>query len=196
MIKIGLTGGIGSGKTVVAKMFEQENIPVLYADEIGRDLVDKGQPALEKIVEHFGKTILLDNGHLNRPKLRKMIFEEYKDKEWIENLLHPLIKNQLIEQTKKLEKKYCIIEVPLLLETDFKDLVDLILIVDCDEDTQINRVMKRDGISKIEAQNMIKSQLSRSDRLKYADEVILNESNLEDLQESVNLLIKKYQKLP
>ena len=174
MLKIGLTGGIGCGKTTVAKIFEHLNIPVIDADEIAHQLVAIGQPALAGIRQVFGADCINPDGSLNRKKLRDVIFSDRQQKQKLEALLHPLVYQAIQTQLAQLHAPYCIISIPLLFETDMTALVDRILVVDCPVKTQIERVQQRDNITIDRIRAIIDSQASRTYRKTHADDVIDN----------------------
>lgn len=192
---IGLTGGMGSGKSTVAKCFRELNIKVLDTDQIAHALVIPGQPAFQAIVEHFGVNVLQTNGTLNRGKLRSIIFESYPERQWLEQLLHPLIKQAILEETALIPpEKYIVIEIPLLFEANFQEMVDRVLVVDCDEKLQIERVNRRDGMNDA-TQAILKTQIPRTTRLAHAHDVILNEGSIEELKKKVLNLHLYYHEL-
>ena len=189
---IGLTGGIGSGKTAVSDIFEKLGIGVVDADLASRVVVEKGKPSLEEIVKHFGQGILSEEGELDRAKLREIIFNSDEEKNWLESLLHPAIAKQIQEELKASSSPYTILVSPLLLETNQKDFCNKVLVVDVPVETQIERTLKRDGVSLEQVQSIIKAQISRDKRLELADEVIVNDKNLEDLQLAVSKLHQQF----
>ncbi len=189
---IGLTGGIGSGKTEVSNRFKALGIKIVDADIIARDVVTKGSVALLKISQYFDDSILLDDGNLDRNKLRNIIFLDDAKKHWLESLLHPIIHKELTLQLKIFTSSYVILSSPLLLETQQKSLVNCVLVVDCDLETQINRAMRRDGSDKKIIKAIIRKQISRKDRLFYADDIINNTGELVNLDQEVLALHKKY----
>ena len=182
---IGLTGGIGSGKTAVSETFEDLGITVVDADLASRVVVEKGKPCLEKIAEHFGEDILNENSELDRAKLREIIFNSSEEKNWLESLLHPAIAGQIQDELKASTSAYTILVSPLLLETNQKEFCSKVLIVDVPVEVQVDRTLKRDGVSEEQVQSIIKSQISREARLELADEIIMNDGNLEDLKLAV-----------
>ena len=188
---VGLTGGIGSGKTAVSDCFEELGIVIVDADLASRVVVEKGKPCLEQISERFGQDILNEAGELDRAKLREIIFNSDEEKEWLESLLHPAIARQIQEELKASTSLYSILVSPLLLETGQKDYCDKVLVVDVPVETQVERTLKRDGVSEEQVQSIIKAQISRQNRLELADEVIINDGSLEDLQLVVKQLHKK-----
>lgn len=193
--KVGLTGGIGSGKTVVAAMFAGHGIPVIDADAIVRDLTAPGKPVLQEISKAFGNDILDSSGRLNRDKLRNLVFADETSRHKLESILHPLVYETMEGMIRQITSGYCILSIPLLLETGAESRVDTILVVDAPLDLQIERVSKRDGLSRDQVQAVIAAQMSRKDRLKGADDVILNNGNLPKLAARVNQLHVKYSKL-
>jgi dephospho-CoA kinase len=176
---IGLTGGIGSGKSLVAARFADLGITVVNADTVAREVVAKGEPALEAIRAHFGEDIVLPNGELDRRKLRGIIFNDLAQKKWLENLLHPIIRLRIIDQLHAAISPYAILESPLLLETDQHLLVEKIIVVDVDEATQIARASARDGSDVEQIKRIIASQMPRAEKLKKADFVIDNSGSAE-----------------
>ena len=189
---IGLTGGIGSGKTAVSDSFEALGIDVVDADIASRVVVQKGKPCLLKIAQHFGEDILTKEAELDRAKLREIIFKSEEEKNWLESLLHPAIANQIQDELNASKSPYTILVSPLLLETNQKDFCSKILAVDVPVETQVERTLKRDGVSKEQVQAIINSQISRNDRLNLADEVIVNDGTLEDLEIAVKILHEKF----
>lgn len=189
---IGLTGGIGSGKTAVSDSFESLGIDVVDADLASRVVVQKGKPCLLKIAQHFGEDILTKEAELDRAKLREIIFKSEEEKNWLESLLHPAIANQIQDELNASKSPYTILVSPLLLETNQKDFCSKVLAVDVPVETQVERTLKRDGVSKAQVQAIINSQISRNDRLNLADEVIVNDGTLEDLEIAVKILHEKF----
>ena len=189
---IGLTGGIGSGKTAVSDIFEELGIRVVDADLASRVVVEKGRPSLEEIAKHFGQGILTEEGELDRAKLREIIFNSDEEKNWLESLLHPVIAKQIQEELKASSSPYTILVSPLLLETNQKDFCNKVLVVDVPVETQIERTLKRDDVSLEQVQSIIKAQISREKRLELADEVIVNDKSLEDLQLAVSKLHQQF----
>lgn len=193
MLKVGLTGGIGCGKSTVAKIFADLNVPVLDADEIAHRLVEKGQPTLAQIQQVFGKAILNPDGSLNRKKLREQVFSDLKQKQKLESILHPLIYKTLQAELEQLiAVPYCIISIPLLFETDMAHLVDRILVIDCPVETQIDRVKVRDNLTIERIQSIIDSQVPRTFRKAKADDLIDNSVTDYRLAERVKKLHNLY----
>ena len=189
---IGLTGGIGSGKTAVSDCFAALGIDIVDADLASRVAVQKGKPCLLEIAQHFGEDILTNEAELDRAKLREIIFKSEDEKDWLESLLHPAIANQIKDELEASKSPYAILVSPLLLETNQKDLCSKVLVVDVSLETQVERTLKRDGVSEDQVRAIIKAQIARDDRLKLADEVILNDGSLEDLDLAVQVLHKKF----
>ena len=188
---IGLTGGIGSGKTAVSETFEKLGITVVDADLASRVVVEKGKPCLEEIAKHFGDDILNENDELNRAKLREIIFKSDSEKLWLESLLHPAIAEQIKDELNASKSPYTILVSPLLLETNQRDFCDKVLVVDVPIELQMERTTKRDGVSEDQVKSIIKSQINRDERLQLADEIILNEGSIEDLEMIVRELHEK-----
>lgn len=189
---VGLTGGIGSGKSAVSKRFAELGIDIIDADEIAREVVAPGSSGLSEIETHFGPSVLLDNGSLNRPALRERVFNSKEEQARLNALLHPLIRermHQLIEQS---ESDYCILAVPLLVENKLTLMCDRVLVVDCPEALQIERATLRDGSATQTIKNIMAAQASRDDRLNAADDVIDNSGSLESLSPQVHALHALY----
>ncbi len=189
---VGLTGGIGSGKSTVSALFAKLGADIIDTDLIARDLVKPGTACLEKIMEHFGKSCVDKEGKLRRDVLRKKIFSNPAEKQWLENLLHPLIREQMRNRIQVSEAPYIIAVIPLLFETGPNDMLRQILVVDTDTQSQIQRVVARDTISEQQAQQIINSQVSRETRLQGADNVIDNTGGEDKLKAQVQKLHEKY----
>ncbi len=192
MLKVGLTGGIGCGKSTVAEIFADLNIPVLDADQIAHSLVEKDQPALARVQQEFGASILNPDGSLNRRHLREIVFSDLKQKQKLESILHPLIYKTLQAELEPLVAPYCIISIPLLFETDMTHLVDRILVIDCPVETQIERVKIRDNLTIERIQSIIDNQVSRAYRIAKADDLIDNSTTDYRLAEQVKKLHNLY----
>ncbi|MEY3190426.1 MAG: dephospho-CoA kinase [Pseudomonadota bacterium] len=192
MLKIGLTGGIGSGKSTVSKIFQQINIPVIDADEIAHQLVTVGQPALTKIQQEYGSNILNPDGTLNRKQLKELIFSDDLQKQKLETILHPLIYQAIQKQINALNTPYCIICIPLLFETAMTNLVDRILVVDCPVEEQIKRLLKRDNMTIERIQSIIDSQVSRAFRKSMANDLLDNTLSNECLAQQIKKLHNQY----
>ncbi len=190
-LKIGLTGGIGSGKSTVCKLFSAFSIPIIDADIIAREVVAPGQAALTQIQQNFGN-ILLADGTLDRKKLGQIIFSDPAKKQCLENILHPLIYQRLKTEAAAQFSPYVILAIPLLFETDMTDLVDRILVIDCPETLQLQRVKQRDQLDDDQIQRIIASQSSREERLGRADDIIDNSKSTAELAEQVKNLHNLY----
>ena len=189
---IGLTGGIGSGKTAVSDCFQELGITIVDADLASRVVVEKGKPSLESIEEHFGSHILNESGELDRGKLREIIFNSDSEKQWLESLLHPAIAKQIQHELSASKSPYTILVSPLLLETNQKDFCSKVLVVDVPVETQVSRTLARDGVSEEQINSIIDSQIDRNERLALADEVISNNGTIEDLEVAVRELHNKF----
>jgi dephospho-CoA kinase len=191
---IGLTGGIGSGKTTVSNLFSDKGIDIIDADLIARDVVAPKSEALLSIKQHFGSEVILESGQLNRPFLRKLIFSCEDNKRWLNNLLHPLIRTKIIENTHSANSEYCLLVAPLLIENSLLSLVNRVLVVDVNESTQLERTLIRDdSSSRQEVKSIMKSQIDREQRLQAADDIINNDNpDLTALASEVNNLHHKY----
>ncbi len=189
---IGLTGGIGSGKTAVSDTFKSLGIDIVDADVSSRRVVEKGQPALDDIQAHFGDGILDSENNLDRAKLREIIFKNPQERVWLEKLLHPKIAEHIKDQLESSNSPYCVLVSPLLLETEQKSYCSFVLVVDVPEESQIARTAKRDGVSEEQVKNIISAQIDREKRLEQADEIIINDGSMEELKEKVVVLHTKY----
>jgi dephospho-CoA kinase len=207
---VGLTGGIGSGKSTVARLFGEHGVHWVDADDVAREVVEPGTPALERISEHFGKTILTSEGALDRAQLRGIVFEKPEERVWLEGLLHPIIRGELVRQLNcprplsdtsdrpspspargeggEYELPYVLLVSPLLLETDQHELVDRIIVIDVPKNVQLERTMARDTNSREQVERIIAAQMSREDRLAQADEVVNNDRPLDDVTRQVREL--------
>ena len=192
MLILGVTGGIGSGKTVVTDIFSKLDIDIIDADLASRKAVFKGSSALIKIQEKFGKDILLKDGNLNRAKLREIIFKDSKQKDWLEKLLHPQILQIIKDELEESKSLYKILVSPLLFETGQYQICDRTLLVDVSEDKQIQRTSKRDKVPSEQVKSIIKSQVSRLEKIELADDVVSNEGSLADLEEKIKALHSSY----
>lgn len=185
---VGLTGGIGSGKSAAAKRFQHHGIASINADQTARDVVAPGEPALSSIAEHFGQTILLPSGELDRSTLRKIVFNDPSEKSWLESLLHPLIRQRITRFLRSASSPYALLETPLLVETNQRELVDKIVVVDVPESIQIARTMARDNNDEQLVRAIIAAQANRQDRLKAAHFVLDNSGDLTQLYQQVDRL--------
>ncbi|MCK5818632.1 MAG: dephospho-CoA kinase [Psychromonas sp.] len=192
---IGLTGGIGCGKSTVSALFEKRGVDIIDADKVARLVVEKGNPALLKIADHFGAEVLID-GCLNRPRLRQIIFSDNKQKVWLNKLLHPLIRTEMLAQLKNSKSDYVLLEAPLLIENKLTDFCDHVLVVDVSEKLQLSRACHRDGMDVDSIKSIIQSQMTRQARLQNADFVIENsDATFDQLARLVMELDNKFRKL-
>ncbi|MGB4074206.1 dephospho-CoA kinase [Pseudomonas sp.] len=185
---LGLTGGIGSGKSAVAQHFIDLGVHLVDADHAARWVVEPGKPALSKIVEHFGGELLQADGQLDRTALRKRIFANADDRRWLEALLHPLIGQEIMQYLARAQSPYAILVSPLLIESGQHTMTQRVLVVDAPEQLQIQRTMARDQSSDEQVQAILKAQASREERLRHADDVLLNDRDLAWLQSEVERL--------
>ena len=189
---IGVTGGIGSGKSAATAFFAEAGIVVVDADVVAREVVEPGTPALTEIGKHFGSDTLQADGSLDRKALRAIIFSNPIEKQWLESLLHPLIRAEIERQLQDSTSPYTILSSPLLLETNQNEMVDRVLVIDAPEQQQISRTSARDDTNIEAVQAIMATQLSRQQRLQKADDVIVNDSDLDSLKSNVMELHKKY----
>ncbi len=195
MLVIGLTGGIGSGKTTVSDRFAALGVPVIDADLVAREVVEPGQPGLARVIAHFGHDLLTGDGRLDRDRLRQRVFSDPQARKALEAMLHPLIRARMQERLKALHTPYAILSIPLLSETGQRELVDRILVVDVPEQQQIERVQRRNGMDPEEICAILKAQSSRSARLAIADDIIDNSGDLSALIAQVDRLHGEYLRL-
>ena len=179
---IGLTGGIGSGKSAVATIFKNEGINVIDADNLAREVVEKDTPGFTKVVEHFGLEIVTADGSIDRAKLRKEVFGSNEKRIALESITHPLVREKMSEKIQTSQSPYSIIEVPLIFETKSMSSYDRVLVIDCESKLQLERAILRDNNSSDVIQNIINSQCSREERLSIANDVISNNDSLKNLQ--------------
>lgn len=189
---IGLTGGIGSGKSTIADFFTNLGITVIDADAIARALVEPGQAALQELAASFGEQCINADGRLDRAWLRDRVFADETRRHRLEAILHPRIRMEISRLIMAADTPYCVVVIPLLLETQQGDLVDRVLVVDCTEDRQLARASARDGSRREQVQAIMAAQASRAQRLAIADDVITNDGTLDELREQVRLLHEKY----
>jgi dephospho-CoA kinase len=195
-VVIGLTGGIGSGKSTISDMFASLGIDVVDADIVARKVVAPQSDALKQISTHFGEQFIQADGHLNRPLLRSQVFSNQQDKTWLNNLLHPLIRQGMIKEIAQTSSNYCLLVAPLLIENNLQSFVQRLIVIDITEAEQIKRTVRRDPSSSDEVQRIIASQISRTDRLKHADDIIDNSNkDLEQVSKQVMKLDLTYRKL-
>lgn len=197
MLTIGLTGGIGSGKTTVSNLFNKLGTPIIDTDIIAREVIDNDSSVLSEIVTAFGTSIIDTNGKLIRDKLAKIVFSEQSKKQQLEKILHPIIRSNVNRRIQthadaNPQEKYIIIVIPLLLETDYNDMINRILTVTANEKVRTNRVVQRDNRDVDEIQSIIKSQCSDEDRLQKSDDIIENDSDIRSLEVKVSHYHKIY----
>ncbi len=190
---VGLTGGIGSGKTTVANLFHDLGVQSVDADLVAREVVMPGEPALASIVQHFGADILQHDGQLDRAALRARIFANKAEKQWLNQLLHPLIRQRMLQQLEACTSDYALLIAPLLLENNLQIYADRVLVVDVPEELQLSRTMQRDQVPAEQVQNILNSQISRPERLRLADDVVLNTVPVFALQSQIQQLHSRYQ---
>lgn len=194
-LKVGLTGGIGSGKSAAADMFAELGVPVVDADLIAREVVEPGEPALEQIAQHFGKSVIQSGGGLDRRALRERVFADPSEREWLEQLLHPLINERIRDRLDAFDTPYVMLVSPLLIESGQARLVDPVIVVDVDEQTQVERTITRDEVTIDQAKRIIASQCSRVERTQRAEYLLDNGGSLEHLREQVEYLHRQLIKL-
>ncbi|MFY0676180.1 MAG: dephospho-CoA kinase [Neptuniibacter sp.] len=185
MFIVGITGGIGSGKSAVTELLEQQGITIVDADIVARQVVEPGTPALKEIERHFGTSVINQEDGLDRQKLRAIVFDNPQERKWLEALLHPLIREEILLQLSQSNSHYTVLSSPLLLETDQHELVDKIVVVDVSENIQIQRTMKRDNNSSDQVKAIIAAQKNREERIQSAHYIINNDADLKALQEKV-----------
>jgi len=190
--RVGLTGGIASGKSTVARLFAALGVPVMDADDIAREVVAPGEPLLARIAERFGTGILSRDGSLDRAAMREKVFADPKALAELEALTHPVIRAELERRSSSVSGPYLLHAIPLLVEKNLAGTVDRVLVVDCDEALQIRRLQARDGATLAQAQAILRAQVSRAVRLQAADDVILNNGDLHRLRDQVALLHTQY----
>lgn len=195
MLVVGLTGGIGSGKTAASEHFKSLGITVVDADEVSRQVVEPGTPALSQIAAHFGERVLNDDQSLDRRALREIVFNQPDEKKWLEQLLHPLIGMETFRQLQASQSAYTIFVSPLLIEIGQDKMTQRILVVDAPESEQVSRTIKRDDTDAESVKSIMQSQASRALRLEKADDVLLNDGSLEHLKEKVEALHRVYLEL-
>lgn len=191
----GLTGGIGSGKTTVSDMFAAMGAEVIDADIISRALLAPGSATLDEVLEHFGERIRAADGSLDRARLRAIIFADPAAKQWLEELLHPRIRAEILRRIATSQRAWLLLSVPLLLESPAYDFVDAIVVVDIPEALQLSRTAARDAVSAAQVRAIMAAQMSREERLARADYVIRNDAGLQNLQQQVSLLFEKFEGL-
>ncbi len=191
-LRIGLTGGIASGKTTVARFFAELGAPIIDTDIIAREVVVVGSPALDEIRRAFGDGVFNDDGTLDRKAMRKLVFSDTDTRRQLEGILHPRIREATLEQAAAVTYPYMIIVIPLLVESSMKKFLDRILVVDCSEDVQLSRLVSRDADGADQARRIIAAQASREQRLAIADDVVSNDGDLDDTRRRVDELHNEY----
>ncbi len=191
-LRIGLTGGIASGKSTVADLFAAHGVAVIDTDVIARQLVEPGKPALDEIRFAFGSDVFDSDGRLDRRSLRELVFSDASRREQLESILHPRIRAETVAQSEAAGGPYQIIVVPLLVESPMRQFMDRILVVDCDEDTQLQRLLARDAEDETQARRIMAAQAGRTDRLAIADDVISNNDDLGSTRSQVDVLHSEY----
>ncbi len=192
---VGVTGGIGSGKTAATRVFESLGIDVVDADLVSREVVEPGSPALHEIAARFGPEILTQPGTLDRSRLREIVFADPDQKKWLEELLHPLIRERIITRLHQSTSPYAILSSPLLLETNQNRLVNRVLLIDVPVELQISRTTTRDSVSRQQVKSIIATQATRSYKTTKADDIIVNDGSLNDLRRQVEQLHSHYLEL-
>ncbi len=192
MLTIGLTGGIGSGKSAVTDILQGLGVPVIDADRVAREVVAPGEAALEAISNHFGASVLSDDGSLDRRALRAIVFRDPEARHTLETILHPLIRQRMRQQLDRLSAPYAVLAIPLLVETGQTDSVDRVLVVDCEPSVQIQRICARDKITGDQARAILEAQVDRETRLAVADDIIDNSGTLEQLEPRVLAVHHRY----
>ena len=195
VLRVGLTGGIGSGKSTVCKIFADVDVPVIDADEIARHLTRRGQPVLQFILKAFGPDVLTASGDLDRAHLRNLIFNDDIARDTLENIMHPLIYREIDLWVKALNYPYCIVCIPLLIEKGAREKVDRVLVIDAPEEQQILRTVIREHTDRDNIIRIMRTQTTRANRLAAADDIIHNDGDLMSLQKQVFILHEYYNKI-
>lgn len=194
-LRVGLTGGIGSGKTTVSEMFADLDVPVIDADVIARELLLPGTPASELVIDAFGENITSSTGAIDRNKLRAIVFNDEQSRKTLESIIHPHVYKQIDQLVSQVSSPYCIIVVPLLFETGKQGLVDRTLVVDAPFEQQVERACARDNTRPDDISKIISAQMPAQQRRELADDVIENQGTIEDLSQQVNVLDAHYRQL-
>ena len=192
MFVVGLTGGIGSGKTVASDRFEELGVKVVDADIASRVVVEIGKPALSSIEGQFGSDVISNDGSLNRAKLREIIFKDDEAKSWLESLLHPLIGQHILDEIASATSRYVILVSPLLFETTQFQMCNRTLLIDVPKDIQILRTAKRDKVPESQVEKIIASQMDRDQKIGKADDVIVNDGEIGDLISKIDKIHQRY----
>lgn len=191
MLVAGLTGGIGSGKSAASACFAALGVPVIDADQVAREVVEPGSEALGRIGAHFGPEVIRADGTLDRAALRRIVFDKERERSWLETLLHPLIRDRILDTLEQLDQHghpYAVLASPLLLETDQHLLVNRVIVVDAPQALQIERTMQRDAVDEAQVRQILAAQMSREERLQHADFVLDNSGSEASLQAAVAAL--------
>lgn len=194
-LRVGLTGGIGSGKSTICDLFSQLNVPIIDADLIAKEIVEPGTEGLQKVVSIFGKDILNKQGSLDRKKLREIIFNNDSNLKQLNSILHPLVYQSIELQSQSIVAPYCVIAIPLLFETNGEQFVDRVLFIDSPIELQIQRTIERDSVPRSQVENIIRSQMSRENKLTLADDIIDNSSSINHIKQEVLRLDRFYRGL-
>ena len=189
---IGLTGGIGSGKSAAAALFKDIGVDLIDADDLARDSLSINSEGYKLFIEEFGDKYLDENKNINRELIRKLIFNDSDAKSKLESIIHPIVRSGIESFIKNTKSNYCIIVVPLIFETNSSKIYDRVLVIDCDVDVQISRTSKRDNQTKSDIENIVNKQATREQRLSIADDVIVNNGSLDLLRNEVLKIHKKY----
>ena len=192
VLTIALTGGIGSGKTSIASIFKSLGVPIIDSDTISKEIILPGKPCFKDIINEFGEEILTNKGTIDRYKLRDIIFNNDKARIKLENIIHPVVFKNIDTEISLINYPYCLVIIPLLIETKSTERFDRILVIDALESLQFERIVKRDDISPILIKKIIKTQAKRKERLRYANDIIVNNDTIMNLNKSINTLHKKY----
>ncbi|KGM08112.1 Dephospho-CoA kinase [Methylophaga thiooxydans] len=193
--RVGLTGGVACGKSTVSQLFSELGATIIDADVIARQLLEKDTDCYKQVIQLFGNTITFADGEINRALLRELVFSDTTAKHQLEKILHPEVRKQMLAAAEKCETAYCIFVVPLLVEADMLDLVDRILVIDIPEVTQLERLIKRDKLTKSQAQNILNNQATRQQRMQVANDLIDNQNDINLLKDKVEQLHHFYREL-
>jgi len=193
--RVGLTGGVATGKSTVSQLFSELGATIIDADVIARQLLEKDTDCYKQVIQLFGNTITFADGEINRALLRELVFSDATAKHQLEKILHPEVRKQMLAAAEKCETAYCIFVVPLLVEADMLDLVDRILVIDIPEVTQLERLIKRDKLTKSQAQNILNNQATRQQRMQVANDLVDNQNDINSLKDKVEQLHHFYREL-
>jgi dephospho-CoA kinase len=191
-LRVGLTGGVGSGKSTVSEMFAALGVPLIDADEISRDVAKPGGAAFDDVVRLFGTEAVSADGDLRRDHIRRLVFEDPGLRRRLESIIHPLVAEEIRRRAGRIRHSYCLISIPLLVETGMRETVDRVLVVDCPEELQVERTSRRDSIEAAQVLRMMQAQAGRADRLAAADDVISNDRDTDHLRKQVEALHERY----